>query len=247
VPLHAAPWLAHHPRLDPSEIASIDQDYRQRVRSVQSVDRMLGDLEQTLRRTGQASNTVIVFSSDNGLHMGQYSLNPGKLTAFDTDVNVPLVMTGPNIPRGVSDPAIVQNTDLAPTFEQLGGASIPSAVDGHSIVALLHGEHVPWRQTALVEHHGPVVSRADPDYQSYYAGDPPSYAAMRTATFTYVQYIDGEREYYDRTRDPNEIDNTYWTLSSARKVQLENEIRGLQNCHGATSCWRAAGTTTPGA
>ncbi len=56
---------------------------------------MIGKIEQTLSADGLAGSTYLVFSSDNGLHTGEYRLMPGKLTAFDTDIRVPLVATGP--------------------------------------------------------------------------------------------------------------------------------------------------------
>ena len=48
-------------------------------------------------------NTYLVFSSDNGLHMGEYRLMPGKMTAFDTDIQVPLIVDGPGVPAGEHD------------------------------------------------------------------------------------------------------------------------------------------------
>ena len=47
-------------------------------------------LVDTLRKTGQLDDTDIVFTSDNGFHLGQHRLPPGKLTAYDTDIRVPL-------------------------------------------------------------------------------------------------------------------------------------------------------------
>ena len=61
---------------------------------------MIGQIEAELAAEGVARNTYIVFSSDNGLHMGEHRLRPGKLTAFDTDIRVPLIVTGPGVPAG---------------------------------------------------------------------------------------------------------------------------------------------------
>ena len=78
-----------------------------------------------------------MFSSDNGLHTGEYRLMPGKMTAFDTDIHVPLVIQGPGIPAGVSTNAITENIDLAKTFAQIGGTNM--AGDGHSLLPLFGG------------------------------------------------------------------------------------------------------------
>lgn len=235
-------WLREHPALSATSSANIDQAFRRRVEDVQSVDRLVATLEQTVQRLGQSQNTIFVFSSDNGYHMGEYTLTSGKQTAFDTDVNVPLIAAGPGIPAGTTDSHIVENIDLRPTFDELGGARTPSDVDGHSLVALLHGQHPSWRTIAEVEHTGPEVrgqDPGDPDAQTESSGVPPSYDAIRTASYTYVHYRDGDREYYDRTRDPYEIHNLAGTLSPRRIAYLDHLVHRLATCHGARSCWAA--------
>jgi N-acetylglucosamine-6-sulfatase len=239
LPKHAPPWLADRAPLSAVRIAHLNTDYVRRVESVQSVDRMIGNLEATLKQAGQLKNTVFVFSSDNGYHLGQHGLGRGKLTAFDTDIKVPLVVTGPGVPAGTVNPDVTENVDLASTFEQLAGAAVPASVDGRSLVPLLHGEDPPWRTLALVEHHGPDTSPDDPDAQGFVAGNPPSYNAIRSANWTYVRYDTGAREYYYRPTDPAENDNIVGSLPPARVRQLDSELNGLVHCHGATSCWRA--------
>ena len=96
--------------------------------------------------------------------MGEYRLMPGKMTAYETDIHVPLVVTGPGVPSGRIIEEIVENVDLCPTFAELAGAAAPGAVSGHSLVPLLHGKDVvEWRTGALVEHRGPQTTTIDPD------------------------------------------------------------------------------------
>ncbi|HWG02872.1 MAG TPA: sulfatase, partial [Trebonia sp.] len=97
LPFGAPRWLAGHGPLDPRQLDDINRVFRRRVQAVQSVDRMLAAVEATLRARDLTRNTYVVFSSDNGLHTGEYRLMPGKLTAFDTDIHVPLVVAGPGI------------------------------------------------------------------------------------------------------------------------------------------------------
>jgi N-acetylglucosamine-6-sulfatase len=240
LPKNAPPWLAGHKRLTPAAIATIDHDFERRVESVQAVDRMIGALERKLTQLGQMGNTIFVFNSDNGYHLGQYNLHGGKMTAFDTDVRVPLVVAGPGITPGSVNSNVVENIDLRPTFDQLAGAPTPADVDGRSMVPLLHGAHMPWRNVALIEHHRPHRNPNDPDSQSFLAANPPSYKALRTRTFTYVHYVDGSHEFYDRAKDPNELDNIYASLSAQRKAALEAELQRMAHCHGAAQCWGAA-------
>jgi N-acetylglucosamine-6-sulfatase len=238
-PTNAPHWLAMRKPLTPGDLKLIDQRFRARVRAVQSVDRMVAGLEAKLAATDQLNDTVFVFSSDNGYHEGQYDLLPGKLTAFDTDVNVPLIVTGPGIAAGSTNHDIVENIDLAPTFEDLAGATPSPSVEGHSFVPLLHGEAVPWRTLALVEHRGPDVSPSDPDVQTLAEGNPPSYEAIRSPQFTYVRYETGETEYYDRVHDPYELHNLAPVLSAAQQKQLTGWVNALHDCTNGAQCWQA--------
>jgi N-acetylglucosamine-6-sulfatase len=240
LPTDAPPWLASRAPLSAAEKSAIDTAFRKRVQAVQAVDRMIGQLRAALGKAGVARNTLVVFSSDNGYHMGEYRLNPGKMTAFDTDVRVPLVVAGPGIASGATSRAAVENIDLAPTYQQLAGANTPSNVDGHTLVPLLHGgSGANWRTANLVEHHGPDALAGDPDLPAPNSGNPPSYEAIRTGTYTYVEYVDGSREYYDRTKDPDELANLAGSLGPARLGQLHAALTRLANCHGGTACWAA--------
>ena len=240
LPANPPPWLANRPPLTPQQQNRIDTIFRKRVQDVQSVDRMIAALQDTLVKAGVDGDTDVVFSSDNGFHLGEYRLPPGKMTAFDTDVHVPLVAAGPGIRAGqtVTEPA--QNTDLCPTFEQLGGAAIPGDVDGQSLVPLLAGQRPPdWRTASVVEHHGPDTNPTDPDKPGKQGANPPSYTALRTNTATYVEYTDGSKEYYERTTDPDELHNTAATLAPDRLAQLHGALTAMSSCHGAAACQKA--------
>jgi N-acetylglucosamine-6-sulfatase len=233
-------WLSRRRRLNRRQRDRLDVEFRERARSVLSVDRMIGRLERTLRAEGVADDTYLVFSSDNGYHLGQHRLRGGKETAFDHDVRVPLVVVGPGVPRGARTEAIAQNIDLAPTFERLAGARVPARVDGHSLVPLLRGRPPEqWRRTALIEHHQPGKNAADPDYEPYPSISPTGYEAIRGADFLYVEYGDGEREYYDIARDPHALHNIVGRLSPARLSRLHRRVSRLERCHGRRACWRA--------
>ena len=165
---------------------------------------------------------------------------PGKMTAYDTDIHVPLIVTGPGVPAGRIVEEITENTDLCPTFTELGGAVAPAAVDGRSLVPLLHGQEVTeWRTAALVEHHGALRDRADPDMPALRSGNPPTYEAIRMRTSVYVEYADGEKEYHDRVADPDELRNTFSSLPNEEKTSLHAALDAIVNCHDAKSCWAA--------
>lgn len=228
----AAAWLANRPRRPARLLANIDRRYRQRARSVVAVDELVGSLRRELEAAGEADDTFFVFSSDNGYHMGEHRLLPGKLTAFDSDVRVPLIVAGPGVAAGATVDALVQNTDLAPTFTALAGAK-PLPADGRSLVGLLRGEGAPgWRQAAIVEHRHAERAAADPDRQSAASGQPPDYVALRTADATYVEYANGDREYYDDRADPAQRSNVYDRLTAAQRDALHRELQRLAHCAG---------------
>ncbi len=238
LPTHAPQWLAHHPSLTARQMSRIDTVFRLRAQDVQSVDRMIARIESALATNGVGRNTYLVFSSDNGLHTGQYRLMPGKLTAFDTDIHVPLVVVGPRVPAGARTSALAENIDLAKTFTQIGGATLPG--DGHSLLALLDGKRLPnWRTAVLIEHHGPDLAPLDPDFQQPASGSPTTYEAMRTRDFLYVEYADGEREFYDLRRDPLELHNIALELTRSDRRRLHRELRAMKRCHNGTACWAA--------
>jgi N-acetylglucosamine-6-sulfatase len=233
-------WLAAIPPLDSAATDNVNRVFRLRVQAVQSVDRMISRLEAELQRLGVADSTYLVFSSDNGFHLGDYDLRPGKQTAFDTDISVPLVVTGPGVPAGSTVSQLAQNIDLAPTFDDLAGATPPTSVNGRTLVRQLHGKRVDdWRNAVLVEHHGPTTMPSDPDYPVPMSGNPPSYEAIRTTRYLYVEYIDGEHEFYNLRTDPFELDNRYATMPAQLRSRLHAALLRMSSCHGSAGCWRA--------
>jgi hypothetical protein len=81
-----------------------------------------------------------------------------------------------------------------------------------------------------------VTNVSDPDLPKVPRDNPPSYAAMRMATSLYVEYVDGEREYYDVGRDPEELANTVGQLSQKDLAAFSQALAALQGCHSGQSC-----------
>ncbi|HYB73145.1 MAG TPA: sulfatase [Candidatus Sulfotelmatobacter sp.] len=233
-------WLKEIPALAPRAVANIDKHFRMRAQSVLAVDAMVGRLRATLAGLGVERDTVVVFSSDNGLHMGEYSMRPGKMTPFDIDIRVPLIVVGPGVAKGRAVDEIAENVDLAPTFTELAGASAPTAPDGRSLVPLFQGGAVPdWRRMALVEHRRPFPDPTDPDAPLLHAENPPSYEAVRTAKAMYVEYKTGEVGYYELGADPEELRNVASRRPAAARQRWHEVLRANRECAGAEACWNA--------
>jgi arylsulfatase A-like enzyme len=236
-----ASWSRRGP-LDAAELERMTREYRRRARSVLALDDLLAAVWKRLRENGQAKRTYLVFSSDNGYHMGHHNLTSGKASPYDTDVRVPLVMVGPGLPAGRHVSALAANIDLAPTFRAMAGLGPSPTVDGRSLLGLATGRrsHRGWRPAVLLEHASPEPRRSDPDAQSKSAGSFPAYQALRTRTGTYVRYETGEREYFDRVEDPWELRNSVARLPVLEVPRLDAALDRYAGCRGAGDCGAAA-------
>ncbi len=245
-------WIRMKPRLGPRAQVQLDALYRRRLQSMLAVVELIDGVVKTLRDNGQLENTYLFFTSDNGFHLGEHRLHAGKLTAYEEDIRVPLIVRGPGVPRGQARQEIVGNIDLAPTVAALAGAAVPDFVDGRSLLPLLH-DTVPaaqWRGAFLVEqaevHFGPgsakqarqVLEPLDLQEEEMAIAPRrqqqgvPAYNALRTATHVYVAYATGERELYDLRADPYELHNLAAT-DTALVARLGSWLDALRTCRGA--------------
>ena len=120
--------------------------YRDRARMVQSIDRMIGRLRDSV-----GPDTYLVLTADNGFHLGQHQLNGGKGSPYDSDTRVPLVVTGPGVVPGPRQ-QYVNNIDLAPTFEQLAGLEPAAFRSGIPFAKTLADPKAATARYAFFEH-----------------------------------------------------------------------------------------------
>lgn len=118
---------------------------------MQAVDELIEGTVARLEALGVLDNTYIIYSSDNGFHIGQHRLQPGKECGYEEDINVPLVIRGPGVPKNTVTDVVTTHTDIAPTvFEILGlrkrddfdGAAIPLTDSGLAHAAVHRHEHI---------------------------------------------------------------------------------------------------------
>jgi len=102
------------------------------------LDHHVGRILDALKKRGRLDNTIIVFTGDNGLSLGEHGLF-GKQNLYEFGgMHVPLVMAGPRIPQGKSE-ALVYLMDLFPTFCDFAGAAVPAGVEGRSLKPIVEG------------------------------------------------------------------------------------------------------------
>ena len=225
-------WLVGLPPLGPRTVRHLDRMWQSRAESAESVADSVDSVMKALEDSGHAADTLVRVTSDNGFHVGSYRTHDGKRSAFDVDTVVPFVAIGPSIPAGAVVSEMTSEIDLAPTIADVFHAKVPTWTDGRSLLPLLNakiGSMVDkWRTGVLSESLG-EAKPGDPDFQLI---APPSFAALRTKKWLYVEYENGERELYDRSLDPFEINNVVGSTSPQVIAPLHDQLQALKNCAG---------------
>lgn len=109
------------PQLNDTVLAYNDEYQRARLRTLQSVDEMVENIVNSLEEKGLLNNTYIFYTTDNGFHISQHRMLPGKSCGYDTDINIPLLIRGPGVAKNVTTYSISNHQDFSPTIMQLAG------------------------------------------------------------------------------------------------------------------------------
>ncbi|QKX53241.1 uncharacterized protein TRUGW13939_00317 [Talaromyces rugulosus] len=128
-----ASWVKTLKRQNETNVEYNDHFYRSRLRALQAVDELVDGIFARLQDYDLLDNTYIVYSSDNGYHIGQHRLQPGKTCGYEEDINIPLIIRGPGIAENKTTDIVTTHTDLAPTFLQLLGIPLRPDFDGEPI------------------------------------------------------------------------------------------------------------------
>lgn len=216
------------PLLTAAQIAAIDSEYRTRLESLQSVDEAIHHLIDRLAAKGILKHTYVIFTSDNGYHLGQHRLRNGKTQVYEEDIRVPLIVRGPNVPVGATFEHFVLNIDFAPTIADLAGIRSGHSVDGQSFVELLDDRpprpHL-WRRDFLIE----AYRRLPP------LGNGDAVRALRTFDGElYAEYESGPVELYDLRTDPYQLESLHKVTNTAQLGRLARRLAELATCAGET-------------
>ena len=178
--------LAAWPRT-PKEIRKHITDY---YAMITHLDAQIGRVLAALLDTGRADNTIIVFAGDNGLAVGRHGLM-GKQNMYEHSVHVPLIMSGPGIPKGEKRDAYSYLLDIYPTLCDLTGVSIPDSVEGKSLVPAMRDSRQRIRDSLLFAYR---------DMQR----------SVRVGRYKLIEYaVSGKRttQLFDLQADPWEVNN----------------------------------------
>jgi N-acetylglucosamine-6-sulfatase len=226
--------MNHLLELTPQERLAVRNLTRQRAEALYVLDGQVRTLVDTLKATHEYSNTVFIFTSDNGYFLGEHRMRQGKIKPHEPSLRVPFLIAGPGIPHGTRfDP--ITTPGLTATILDIAGAKPPHPPDGLSVVPSFehdHGWSVPvvteGLESARVFH--PAHGNVAPGFH-----DPRTTIGIRTARWKYVRYVDGDGELYDLDHDPNELTSHF---DSPRYAKIQAELARVwqryKDCAGAS-------------
>lgn len=201
------------------------------LRAIMSADDQFGATIQLLSDLGVLDNTLVIFSSDNGLMWGEHGRH-SKFVPYEPSIRVPLWLRWPgHVPTRTDTARIVSYLDLLPTMLQAAGVTLPASaprLDGESLLA-------PTRRTMMFSEY----------FKDPANGKVPTWKMTRTSTIKYVQTYNETgavifREYYNLVADPNEFTNLLGDGDStndppvAELTSLTNQLNALATCAGAS-------------
>ncbi len=179
---------------------------------VTHTDAQIGRILKALEDSGEADNTIIVFSSDNGLALGSHGLT-GKQNVYQHGVRVPLIMAGPGIPKRETRDQLCYLYDIYPTLCELAGLAVPGTVHFKSLKPVLKN---------------PKVQHRDNLYFSFMKWQ----RAVRDERYKLIEFcVGGKRttRLYDLQEDPSETKDLAGqnaTLEAQMKLQVLLELHG---------------------
>lgn len=192
-------------QLTPEAICEMRHGY---LAGISYMDAQVGRVLDELDRLQLTDNTIVVFWSDHGYHLGEHTLL-AKTSNFELDARVPLIISVPHMETaGQKTEALAELMDLYPTLSNLCGLPEPTGTEGVSLEKVLRDPAAEVRQIALTQHSRPAYYDRTPEKQPTHMG-----YSIRSQTHRYTEWRDwrtGEttdRELYDHRSDPDETRN----------------------------------------
>ena len=191
--------------------------------AVTAMDANVGRVLDWLEEKGLRENTLVFFTSDNGMNMGHHGVwgkgnGTFPLNMYDTSVKVPAIVSRPShVPEGIVSDALLSHYDFMPTLLEYLGIENPETANlpGKSFAPLLSGQPLPGRESVVVfDEYGPV-------------------RMIRTREWKYVhRYPYGPHELYDLANDPGERTNLYGQDEHEPRVrELKARLEGWFICY----------------
>jgi len=188
--------------------ANFQRYLRQYLAAAQAVDDSVAEVLDYLDRTGQAKNTIVIYASDQGFFLGENGWYD-KRWFYEPSAGTPLIVRGPGVKQSrVSQ--VTSNVDIAPTVLEFAGLKPPMAMQGQSLLPVLHGKTMATKPA-----YGHFYESEDGDHKA------PQYVSLVTERHKIIFYYQlDEWEIFDLKTDPNEARNL-WSGGAPRAVRSE--------------------------
>ncbi|MGB0369958.1 MAG: sulfatase [Opitutales bacterium] len=151
------------------------------------VDHQVGRVLEALESSPYKDNTIIVFWSDHGYHIGEKNTFQ-KITTYERSSHVPFVFAGPGVPAGQHTDRVVSLLDMYPTLVELTGLPKNERNEGRSLVPLMDRPTLDWPHPSIIQ-----LGKG--------------HFAIQSERYRYIRYEDGSEELYDHKTDLDEIHN----------------------------------------
>ncbi len=171
------------------------------------MDAQLGVVLGALDRLGLTENTIVVFWSDHGWHLGDHGGMWAKGTLMESSARIPLIIAAPGKAIGACG-RVVESVDLYPTLAALCGLGAPEHMHGSSFAQLLDNPQAPQ------DHLAYVVKERRNDFSR----------SIRDARYMYAEYPGGATQLYDLINDPGELENL---AGNAKHAEEETRMKRL--------------------
>ena len=200
-----APW----PRTEKIIQSSIAEYYS----LIQHIDDRVGDIIKRLKEYDLFDNTLIIYASDNGLALGSHGLL-GKQNLYEHSTKVPLIISGPGIPKGQTSKALVYLFDLFPTVTEYLKLQKPNNIDGLSLMNIIQNKQKEVRNSLYTAYRNSVRAVREKDWKLIY--------------YPKINYT----QLYNLKSDPYELDNL--AKNSENQIKVDKMMKLLSYHRDAT-------------
>lgn len=215
-------------RLGPAALAALREVTRQRAESIHVMDLHIARLVRALKRSGEWGDTVFVFTSDNGMLLGEHGFAMTKVWPYEPSLRVPMLVTGPGLREAQQRYDPISTVDLSATVLDLAEAAPPLVGDGVSRLPTLLGGDAGWRTPVVTEAIQTSGGRA-PGFT-----DARTTIGIRVGRYSYTRYRGGSGELYDLVTDPRQDEDVYRSADyRAVRRALDDLWWRIKDCRGA--------------
>jgi len=189
---------------------------------VSRLDEQVGTLVEQMKAARLYENTILIFLSDNGYHLGNHGLG-NKITMHEESVRVPMFVHSPLLPvKGAKSEALVSSLDVFPTILDYAGVTAPAQLMGKSLRPIMSAPDSTVRECVFTECVGPPENRVGTGHRM-----------ARTDHFKYMLSTDDEEAFFDLRTDPYEMKNLIADTSQGAEIERHRALlRGWSSSVG---------------